>query len=369
MQRARLKDIAEKIGCSIAVVSHVVNNSSGNITCRNELREKILRVSAELDYAPHYASRALKSQRSFTIGVYIPPREGSSMGYTYESAILMGIERICREKAYDLLVISLGQGSCDVECAAKLNARRVDGLILLHVEEGSDWAFPLAEKNTNVVAVNYYGGAALDTINFDDAAASAMAVTELHKLGHRRIAYIGPMHGNAGQGAARRLEGFLTQCRELGVATTPDVIFDETLPGSLEIGRGTLSEAEAAAKVADAIRAMPENKRPTALLGYSDYCAILVMRALQRAGMRFPEQMSVVGIDDSSSCTSVLPQLSSIQQPLIGMGEEAARYIILQSEKRLAKGNEDFAREPRWLKYSSPKFIGRESARAISASI
>ena len=127
MQRARLKDIAEKVGCSIAVVSHVVNNSSGNITCRQELRERILRTAQDLDYAPHYASRALKSQRSFTIGVYIPPREGTSMGYAYESAILMGIERICREKSYDLLVISTGQGSQDVECANKLNARRVDG--------------------------------------------------------------------------------------------------------------------------------------------------------------------------------------------------------------------------------------------------
>lgn len=367
MQRARLKDIAERIGCSIAVVSHVVNNSSGNITCRNELRDKILRVAAELDYAPHYASRALKSQRSFTIGVYIPPREGSSMGYTYESAILMGIERICREKAYDLLVISLGQGSRDVECAAKLNARRVDGLILLHVEEDSDWAFPLAEKNTNVVAVNYYGGAALDTINFDDAAASAMAVTELHKLGHRRIAYIGPMNHDAGKGAASRLNGFLSKCKELGIATPPNIVFDEAMPGSLEIGRMSLTEAESAAQVAEAIKAMPADKRPTALLGYSDYCAILVMRALQRAGMKFPEQMSVVGIDDSNACTCVLPQLSSVQQPLVGMGEEAARYIIVQAEKRTARGNEDFEREPRWLKYASPKFIVRESTREIRA--
>lgn len=367
MQRARLKDIAEKVGCSIAVVSHVVNNSSGNITCRQELRERILRTAQDLDYAPHYASRALKSQRSFTIGVYIPPREGTSMGYAYESAILMGIERICREKSYDLLVISTGQGSQDVECANKLNARRVDGLILLHVEEHSEWVFPLAARNRNVVAVNYYGAAELDAINFDDAAAGAMAAAELHKLGHRRIAYAGPMYPDAGRGAETRLAGFLAKCRELGIATPPEIVFDETIPGSLPLPRGSAVEPEIAERVGAAIRAIPPKARPTAIVGYSDYCAMLVMRSMQRAGTVFPDQMSVVGIDDSGICTCVAPQLSSVQQPLVGMGEEAARYIIHQAEKRMAVGNGDFAKEERWLRHAQPKFIARESAIRLAA--
>ncbi len=362
MQRARLKDIAEKVGCSIAVVSHVVNNSSGNITCRDELRDKILRSAAELDYTPHYASRALKSQRSFTIGVYIPPREGASIGYTYESTILGGIEKICREKSYDLLVISTGKGTHDAECASKLNARRVDGLILLHVEDDSDWAFPLVEKNVNVVAVNYYGDAELDTINFDDKAAAALAVSELHRLGHRRIAYIGPMHHNAGKGAQARLNGFNSKCAELGITTDPELIFDEQMPGSTPIDRGNASsENEVAVKIGSLIAALPTNQRPTAIMGYSDYYTMLVMRELQHAGLRFPDDVSAIGIDDSGICGILQPTLTSIHQPLSGMGEEAARYIINQSEKRLAKGNEDFGREPRWLQYAAPKFIKRES--------
>lgn len=365
MQRARLKDIAEKVGCSIAVVSHVVNNSSGNITCRDELRDRILQTAAELDYAPHYASRALKSQRSFTIGVYIPPREGSSIGYTYESSIMMGIERVCREKAYDLLVISTGKGSYDTECAAKLNARRVDGLILLHVEEDSNWAFPLAEKNGNIVAVNYYGTANLDTINFNDQAAAGMAVAELHRLGHRRICYIGAMHHNAGRGAVGRLEGFKSKCAELGIPTTPELIFDETVPGPFHVDRSAMPEQQVAKRIAEAIAAMPTEKRPTALVGYSDYCIVMLMRELQRAKIRFPDDISAIGIDDSGICSYIQPPLSSIQQPLVGMGEEAARYIIEQSEKRVAKGNEDFPREPRWLKLAEPKLSTRESTRAV----
>ncbi len=367
MQRARLKDIAEKVGCSIAVVSHVVNNSSGNITCRDELRDRILQTAVELDYAPHYASRALKSQRSFTIGVYIPPREGSSIGYSYESSIMMGIERVCREKAYDLLVISTGKGSYDTECAAKLNARRVDGLILLHVEEDSSWAFPLAEKNRNIVAVNYYGEANLDTINFNDQAAAGMAVAKLHELGHRRISYIGAMHSNAGKGAAGRLEGFTTQCTELGIPVDPKLIFDETVSGTFHVDRSAMPEQHVAKQIAEAILAMPLDKRPTAMVGYSDYCIVMLLRELQHAKIRIPHDISAIGIDDSTICTYLQPPLSSVQQPLVGMGAEAARYIIDQSEKRLARGNEDFPREMRWLKLAEPKLIERESTRALNA--
>ncbi|MGI5870119.1 MAG: LacI family DNA-binding transcriptional regulator [Kiritimatiellia bacterium] len=361
MQRARLKDIAEKVGCSIAVVSHVVNNSSGNISCRQELRERILRVARELDYAPHYASRALKRQHAFTIGVYIPPRAGSSMGFAYESTILMGIERVCREKAYDLLVISTGDGPPDVECANKLNARRVDGLILLHVEEDSEWVFPLVARNCNVVAVNYYGAADLDTIKFDDAAASAMAVAELHKLGHRRIGYIGAMHPHAGTGAAARLEGFLAQCREFGIDAGPDIVFDESFPGSLTLQRGTIHESEIAKQIAAAIRAMPVGERPTALVGYSDYYAMHVMRALYNVGIVCPEQISVVGIDGSSVCLCTTPQLSSVTQPLSAMGGEAARFVIERAERQQPLGKGALENNDRWLRCAQPTYIARES--------
>lgn len=368
MQRARLKDIAEKVGCSIAVVSHVVNHSSGNITCRQELRERILRIAQELDYAPHYANRALKGQRSFTVGVFIPPCEGVGIGFAYESAILGGIERICREKAYDLLVVNMGLGVPEAEFVNKLNARRVDGFILLQVEDRAEWIFPLASGNYNLVAINYHGATELDVINFDDAAAGAMAVVELHKLGHRRIAYAGPLHpGGASRGTEARLAGFLAKCQELGITTPPDVVFDESAYESPPLPRGSAAEQEIAERIAAAILSMPPKARPTALVGCSDSCAMLVMRALQRAGAVIPDQISVVGIDDSAPCTSTAPRLSSVQQPLASLGEEAARYIIQQAQKRMAVGHGDFVKGERWFRQIQPKFIARESAATLDA--
>jgi len=364
MQRARLKDIAERVGCSIAVVSHVVNQSAGNISCRNELRDRILETAAELDYAPHYASRALKSQSAQTIGIYIPPRAGASIGFTYESTIMMGIERVCREKAYDLLVISTGQDvSHDAECAAKLNARRVDGLILLHVDADA-WLFPLAEKNRNVVAVNYYGEARVDTINFHDETASVMAVDELHRAGHRRLCYVGPLHPAAGRGAELRLRGFLSACEKHGIPAGSILVFDETMPEPLPLGRNDLPEARVAERLAEHIASLPLERRPTALVGYSDNCVILTLRALRRLGFRLPEDLSAVGIDDSAICDYMQPRLSSIHQPLAEMGAEAARHIIEKSEARQLETTPlgtPMSTPEHWFKLAAPTFTARES--------
>lgn len=366
MLRPRLKDIAERVGCSIAVVSHVVNHSSGNISCRDELRDIILQTAAELDYVPHYTNRTLKSSPARTIGLYIPPLEGASIGFMYESSIMVGIERVCREKAYDLLVISTGNNSDDAERVAKLNTRRVDGLILLHVKSGSNWMFSLAEKRRNLIAINYYGEAQVDTINFNDKAATAMAVSELLRAGHRRIAYVGPMHANAGQGAHLRLEGFISTCISLGITVDPSWIFDERFPGTLPLERAVMSEFQVAKRIAESIAIMPLEQRPTAIVGYSDHCTLYLVRELQRLKLRFPTDISAVGIDNSSICTLVQPQLASVQQPLVTMGEEATKHLIEQAEQSTTGEYPTSETKPRWYKLSEPTFIQRESIRSLN---
>jgi len=366
MKRPRLKDIAEQVGCSIAVVSHVVNQSSGNISCRDELRDLILQTAAELNYVPHYASRVFKSQHTRTIGLYIPPMEDASIGYPYESTLLVGIERVFREKAYDLLVISPGNQSHDAECVAALNARRVDGLILLHVESNANWMHALADKKRNIMAINYYGDASIDTLNFNDKAAAGMAVSELHRAGHRRIAYIGPTHPNAGRSARLRLEGFVSTCVSLGVTVTPALIFDETFPGAVPLARAVNSEFQVAKRIAESIAAHPPNLRPTAIVGYSDPCTVYVIRELQRLDLRFPADISAVGIGDSNICPFVQPQLSSVRQPLIAMGEEVANRITEQSEHPLGWQAPIRGKKSRWYKLAEPTYIPRESVRSLN---
>ena len=90
------------------------------------------------------------------------------------------------------------------------------------------------------------------------------------------------------------------------------------------------------------------------------------MHALQRVGIAVPRQISVVGIDDGESCSCTMPRLSSVRRPLGIMGEEAARYIVQQAERRRAVGNALLAKEGRWLRRAQPTFIARESTLALS---
>lgn len=368
MKRARLKDVAEAAGCSIAVVSHVVNNASGNITCGEPLRQKILRAAAELGYTAHYASRALKKQRSFTIGIYIPVPGGRGGGLNHETAILEGVERACRELSYDLLLISIGNGTPAAECANKLNARRVDGLIVLHADGDSEWVGQLADSDKNVVAINYFGHAQIDCVNFANAAASAMAVVELAKLNHVKIGYIGPLRDTAPEDASIRLRGFLEGCEASGIAVDPAMVFDPAFSGTPRIERTDSGDQEAAETIASIITAMPPDQRPTALVGHSDASLLLVLRELMRNGLRVPQDISAVGMDDSDLCRFFLPELASVKQPFLGMGEEAARHVIEESEMRPVKGAAPLAKRQRWQRISEPEFIARGSIAARDGS-
>lgn len=350
MKRARLKDIAEKAGCSIAVVSYVVNHSAGNISCSDNLREKILTIADELGYSPHYASRALRNQRAATIGMYMPPQRETGLAGASESAVLSGVERACRELDHDLLVLSANGH----ECMDKLNTRRIDGLILLNVEDDAEWVFTLPQNGSNIVAINYHGRSQIDTINFDNEAAASLAVRELAAIGHQRLGYIGMLSGVNDIKCKTRFEGFMAGCHAEGIEVFPELVFSAKTGGAED-------DPEAAKTISSRILAMPPDKRPTALIGCSDLSVLLVIRELMRNGMRVPEDISAVGIDDSYLCRFFMPEISSVKQPFSQMGEEAARHVISESQKRGASDNETKERTSRWFRLAEPSFIARDS--------
>jgi len=322
MDRVRLKDIAESVGCSIAVASHVLNHSTGNISCRDELRERILRRAGELHYAPHYASRALRTRRSATLGVYVPSRAGASADEAgfYESRILRGVEEVCRDASYDLLLLGPGGGRDAEECAAKLTGRRIDGLVLVRVPESAAWVAPLVERDANAVAVNYFGPAPVDAINFDVREAALLAARALVRMGHRRIGCLDAPPSGPDAGGGVLSDGFVAALAELGAPADP---------------RWTL--AAEPAEVARAFAAAAPAERPTAMACASDLLAVRFLMELRRLGVECPRDVSLMGMGDGPLCETVFPTLSSVREPLSEMGAEAARRALRRFEERLAE--------------------------------
>lgn len=322
-----IKDVARQAGCSPAVVSTVVNRARGNVVVSDETRQRVLAAAAQLGYRPHFASRSLVRQRAQTIGVYIP-FAGASIGYPYEAAILRGIEGACRARQYDLLAINLGGDHSPDLCGHKFTEQRIDGLLLLHVAHNATWVAPLAAANRNIAAVNYYGPVrGIDTINFDDRAATQLAVSHLRTLGHRAIGYVGRLAPHPGPGERLRREGFVAAVRAAGLTLDADWVIDESVPAFNR--RDSAGEPPAPTDIAlETILSQPPQRRPTAWVTHNDMVAIPLLQRLQSAGIRVPEDVSVIGIDDHEFCRYSTPTLSSIRQPLEAMGARAAELVV-----------------------------------------
>ncbi|MGN0843669.1 MAG: LacI family DNA-binding transcriptional regulator [Kiritimatiellia bacterium] len=336
MPGARLKDIANSLGCSIGVVSHVLNHSEGNISCSDALRDRIHRKAVELGYLGNWTSRTLRVKRTNTLGVFVPPASSAFFRSAYEGQLLAGVSEVCRECGYDLLLISIPGSAGAEECATKLASRRVDGLVLLHVPESADWLQPLVDLKANCAAVNYFGSVLIPSVNFDDRAATFLAVSEMVRMGHRRLGYVGALRIDAGYSTQRRLDGFLGGLAESHLRPDPHWIFEARYSGGPSPDWRRLSPRDLAQWFAARFVATRQELRPTAFVCHSDAVAALLLTEFHRMGVRCPEDVSLVGLDDAPISRSLFPSLSTIRQPLSDMGARAARYVLDAFEKLLS---------------------------------
>ncbi|MFA4943472.1 MAG: LacI family DNA-binding transcriptional regulator [Lentisphaeria bacterium] len=326
---ATIGDVARLAGCSKGVVSAVVNQARGNIAVSAATRRRVLAAAQELGYRPNFASQSLFRRSTRTVGIYAPPEASSSLGYPYEGRILCGIERACREHGYDLLALNLTGPIAPAQCAARLAEGRVDGVILIQVPHDAAWPDVLLRQTSNLVAVNYYGAAALDTVRFDDRTAAALAVRHLAALGHRRIGYIGAAHHDLGPGQGLRCHGYLDAMAGLGLPVAPAWVWDLSCarPGTVATAGWDLAEAAAGADQMLELGA----ERPTALLFYDDGLAAVAIQRLAERGVRVPQDISVVGIDDSEIARLTYPRLTSVRQPLEDMGHRATQLLLAKA--------------------------------------
>lgn len=352
-----LKDVAQAAGCSTAVVSTVVNSAKGNTLVSEAMARRVREAAARLGYRANFASRSLARRSTQTIGVYVPSGPWAGLGMRYESAIVQGIEQACRVHDYDVLAINLAGGGRPDMCSRKFAEQRIDGLILLHVETDAPWVSPLLIQSPNVAAVNYYGEAVLDQVNFDDRRAVELAVEHLVGLGHQRIAFVGGWRNSFGPGAALRCEGYRDGMKAAGLAVDERWVWNE--------GNAALKPAAALAELPHDAEAAAEHllslggAAPTGIVTYNDQIAIRVMRRLQQAGVSVPGTVSVVGVDGSDFGELVTPELTSVRQPFAEMGRLAAERVI----QRAAGWLDGAAAAKAKVHLAEPELILRQSTK------
>ena len=319
-----LEDVARLVGVSTATVSRCLNNSG---VVRKETRARIEQAVLELGYTPHFGARALASNRTGTFGVVIPTMENAIFAHG-----LQAMEEELSKHNVTLLVATSGYDSdTEMQKIRALAARGVDGMGLIGFDRpAAAYAFLEARSVPFVLLWNYDAASSYPCVGFENRAAAEKMAARVADFGHRRIAMIaGRMAGN--DRAAARVLGVRQALAERGL---------DFIPGGLIECRYSFAEGEAAAA-----QLLSAAAPPTAIICGNDVLAAGALRGVRSAGLRAPEDVSVVGFDDIDLAAAVDPPLTTMRAPHRRMGRAAARMLLALASGELSETRRCFDTE------------------------
>ena len=328
--------LAEHLNLSPSTISFVLNNSPGR-SIPEATRARIRAAAAKFNYQPSMIARTLQGKRMQTIGVLLP-----ELGEGYHSQVLSGVGELLMQKDYFYFTVHHRHRK-ELICAypSLLQSRGVDGIIAIdtHIES------PLPLPTVTVAGHTTIPG--VSNVILDHHQAARLALKHLCQLGHRRIAF---MHGQPfSSDSDTRWESILSTAKELGIE-----IHEELM---IYLSKDSHSPEISYPGIRELIRT---RRQFTAVMCFNDVSAMGSIRALHEAGLRVPEDVSILGFDDIQSSAYQVPSLSTIRQPLQKMGHTAAQLLL----KKLA------GEETKELVHVEPELIVREStapAKAIPA--
>lgn len=303
-----INDVARLSGVSKKTVSRVINRSP---LLNEATREKVEKVIADIGYVPNPQARALALRRNFLIGL-IHDNPNAQMVMNVQQGILEAV----RDTEFELVVRPVDRGSDTMleDIRHFLERQRLFGVVLLPpVSENDAVARLCIEIGCRYVRM---GSAFLDDpahmVASNDLDVVAEATRYLIQQGHRRI---GLVQGPSGfRSAAERRRGFEAALAEAGI----------DLPRSL-IAEGNYT-FESGVSAAD--RLLDITPRPTAIFASNDEMAAGVMHAARRRGLAIPEDLSIIGFDDTPIAAHIWPPLTTVRWPIVSMARAATLKLL-----------------------------------------
>ncbi|MBB6054321.1 ribose operon transcriptional repressor RbsR [Tolumonas osonensis] len=304
---ATMKDVARLAGVSTSTVSHVVNSTR---FVSDEIRERILKAVAELNYSPSALARSLKINQTRTLGMMV-----TTSNNPFFAEVVAGVERICYQRGYTLVLCNTeGDPERLRHNLEVLLQKRIDGLLLMCTEGRSASAEVFGRHPAVPTVVMDWGplNSQADRIQDNSALGGYLATRHLIEQGHRRIGLIsGPIDKLPAQS---RQEGYRRALTEAGLPYRQDYV----VTGDFEFAGGISGMQQ--------LLALPEP--PTAVFAGNDVSAVGVYQALYRAGLRVPQDISVIGYDDIELARYLTPPLTTIHQPQEELCRQAVDILL-----------------------------------------
>jgi LacI family transcriptional regulator len=300
-----ISDVAAKAGVSPMTVSRVIN---GETNVRAETRERVEAAIKALDYSPSSAARTLAGGEEIRIGLL-----HSNPSFNYLSQLLVGSLDQASRLNVQLIVEKCDDEAEEQSAVDHLIRARLDGIILTPpLSESLPVLEAIHQRNIPVVAVAT--GRAPDwalSVSINDHAAAYEMTRHLLTLGHARIGFI---KGNPRQTASEeRLQGYRDALSDAGLAEAPELVVQ-----GLFTYRSGLDAAE---------RLLGRKRPPTAIFASNDDMAAAVVSVAHRRHLDVPQQLTVVGFDDTTTAITMWPPLTTVHQPVRDLAAEALRLL------------------------------------------
>ena len=314
-ERVTIKELARVSGVSVGTVSRALN---GYADVRPETRERIMRLARELDYTPAAAARSLVTQRSHIIGVFMETGEGHpDLQHPFFHEVLGGLKQRVGAEGFDLLLFASerpGNGYGPHSYLKRARHHNVDGCALIGLDPDDAEVRRLARAEIPCVGIDMdLEGPSVEVVMSDNEGGAIAAVRHLHDLGHRRIATITGMVDS--RPGADRLRGY--RCRRAGGRAR--------LPRRLRGLRRLLRREREGGRPRELLAL---DEPPTAIFAAADMMAIGAIRAAAEAGLRVPEDLSIVGFDDIQLASHFNPPLTTMRQDKLGLGGAAGDALV-----------------------------------------
>jgi DNA-binding LacI/PurR family transcriptional regulator len=350
-----LLDVARACGCSVSTVSIVLSGAPLSQNVATSTREQIRAMARQLGYHPDAYARSLRRRRSQTIGVL-----AFDLSDPFCTLIVRGIQAGLQPAGYvPLLMDAQTQRKLFDSYLHMILERRAEGVIVI-----ASWIFEeanlLEDIEKNHVPIVIVGrdltGRRISSVAIDNEAGGALAMRHLCVLGHRHIAVIrGPEEMFDTE---PRWLGTRRAAAEAGIELDPRLVFQ--LPGRVNPTSGFEDGIRFANEMLESGRDF------TAVLGFDDLTALGVVRGLTTAGLRIPEDCSVVGFDEVLPALVATPGITTIRQPMKEMGAVAAAWVL-----EALKARENGAEEQAKFFKATPELVVRMSSappRSLSKS-